>query len=70
MCRTRPAELEEQFLKETRSQLTAQVKLLGVDCLGIDYEVKGERHRQHFPDAPPSAERFATEAPRFVAELC
>lgn len=65
-----PAGLEEQFLEETRSQLSAQVKLLGADCFGIDYEVKGERHRQRFPDAPLSAERFATVAPRFAAELC
>lgn len=65
-----PAELEEQFLKDTRSQLNAQVKLLGADCFGIDYEVKGERHRQRFPDAPLTAERFATAAPRFAAELC
>lgn len=64
------AELEEQFLKDTRSQLNAQVKLLGADCFGIDYEVKGERHRQRFPDAPLSAERFAAAAPRFAAELC
>lgn len=64
------AELEEQFLKDTRSQLNAQVKLLGADCFGIDYEVKGERHRQRFPDAPLTAERFATAAPRFAAELC
>ncbi len=65
-----PAELEEQFLKDTRSQLNAQVKLLGADCFGIDYEVKGERHRQRFPDAPLTADRFATAAPRFAAELC
>lgn len=65
-----PAELEEQFLKDTRSQLNAQVKLLGADCFGIDYEVKGERHRQRFPDTPLTAERFATAAPRFAAELC
>ncbi len=65
-----PAELEEKFLNETRSQLTAQLKLLGADCFGIDYEVKGERYRQRFPDAPLSAERFATAAPRFAAELC
>lgn len=65
-----PAELEESFLEENRSQLTAQVKLLGADCFGIDYEMKGARHRQHFRDAPLTTERFATEAPRFVAELC
>lgn len=65
-----PAELEEQFLKETRAQLNAQVKLLGADCFGIDYEMKGERHRQRFPDAPLTAERFAIVAPRFAAELC
>lgn len=65
-----PAELEEQLLRETRSQLNARVKLLGADCFGIDYEVKGERHRQRFPDAPLTAERFATAAPRFAAELC
>lgn len=65
-----PAELEEQFIKETRSQLNAKVKLLGVDCFGIDYEVKGERQRQRFPDAPLTAERFATAAPRFATERC
>tara|TARA_R110001583_G_scaffold191541_1_gene356813 strand:+ start:488 stop:1138 length:651 start_codon:yes stop_codon:yes gene_type:complete len=64
-----PAGMEEQFLEETRSQLTAQVKLLGADCFGIDYEVKGERYRQRFPDAPLTAERFATAGPRFAAEL-
>jgi hypothetical protein len=65
-----PTELEQQFLKETGAQLNARVKLLGADCFGIDYEVKGERQRQRFPDAPLSAERFATVAPRFAAELC
>ncbi|OYD52935.1 pyridoxamine 5'-phosphate oxidase [Thauera propionica] len=65
-----PADLEEQFLTETRPQLNALVRLLGADCFGIDYEVKGERHRQRFPDAPLIAERFATAAPRFAAELC
>ena len=64
-----PTQLEEQFLKDTPSQLNAQVKLLGADCFGIDYEVKGERHRQRFPDTPLSAERFAAAAPRFAAEL-
>ncbi|PKO80623.1 MAG: pyridoxamine 5'-phosphate oxidase [Betaproteobacteria bacterium HGW-Betaproteobacteria-13] len=64
-----PAGMEAQFLEETRSQLTAQVKLLGADCFGIDYEVKGERYRQRFPDAPLTAERFATAGPRFAAEL-
>ena len=65
-----PAELEAQFLSDTRSQLAAQVRLLGADCFGIDYEVKGERHRQRFPETPLTAERFTTVAPRFAAELC
>ena len=65
-----PTELEQQFLKETGVQLNARVKLLGADCFGIDYEVRGERQRQCFPDAPLTAERFATVAPRFAAELC
>lgn len=65
-----PAELEKQFLKETSMQLNARVRLLGADCFGIDYEVNGERQRQRFPDAPLTAERFTTAAPRFAAELC
>jgi len=65
-----PTELEEQFLKETRSQLNARVRLLSADCFGIDYEVNWERQRQRFPDAPLTAKRFATAAPRFAAELC
>ena len=64
-----PAELEQQFLKETSTQLNARVKLLGADCFGIDYEVKGERHRQRFPDAPLTAERFAAAVPRLAAGL-
>lgn len=65
-----PAELEQHFLEQAGTQLKGRAKLLGADCFGIDYEVKGERHRQRFPDAPLIAEQFATAAPRFAAELC
>lgn len=64
------AALEQHFLEQASTQLKGRAKLLGADCFGIDYEVKGERHRQRFPDAPLTAEQFVTAAPRFAAELC
>ncbi len=65
-----PGEIEESFLRESQVALGPRVRLLGADCFGIDFEMKSERHRQRFPDAPLTEERFATAAPRFAAELC
>ena len=39
--------------------LPADVRLLGVDCHGIDYEIAAERRRLAFPDALTAAELSA-----------
>ncbi len=64
-----PGDVEENFLRETSAVIGGRVRILSADCFGIDYEIRGQRHRQCFPDAPLTVQRFAVAAPRIVAEL-
>lgn len=66
---TLPEDIEERFVREGQVALGPRVRLLGADCFGIDFELKGERHRQRFADAPLTPERFMAVAPRVAVEL-
>ncbi len=45
-------ETEANLVREVSCVVPAGVRVLGVDCYGIDYEVHGRRARQSFPNAP------------------
>lgn len=64
-----PTEDETRFLQEASTRLAPHIRLLGADCFGIDYEMRGERHRQRFPDAPLEAERFMELAIRIATGI-
>ncbi|WP_374420612.1 HugZ family protein [Chromobacterium sp.] len=51
-------EQEAELLTQS-SAVPADVRLLGADCHGIDYEIAAERRRLAFPDALTAAELFA-----------
>lgn len=52
-----PISEEEALLREFSERVPVGVRVLGIDCLGIDYEIGGLRRRLGFPDAPVARER-------------
>lgn len=60
---------ESALLKIAAFEAPTGIHLLGVDCFGIDYEIRGRRQRQRFPDAPLSPERLGEVLSRVVAKL-
>lgn len=60
---------EAALLKTATLQAPAGIRLLGIDCFGIDYEVKGQRQRQRFPDPPLLPERRGEVLARMVPKL-
>jgi putative heme iron utilization protein len=60
---------EAARLKAAALKAPPGVRLLGVDCFGIDYEMKGIRQRQHFPDAPLAPEKLGEVLSRMVPRL-
>lgn len=66
---TLPLPDEAALLKAATLEAPPGVRLLGVDCFGIDYEAKGRRQRQRFPDAPLPPEKLGEVLTRVVATL-
>ncbi|HJW27502.1 MAG TPA: pyridoxamine 5'-phosphate oxidase family protein [Rhodocyclaceae bacterium] len=64
-----PLKDEAALLKAATLQAPAGIRLLGVDLFGIDYEVKGVRQRQRFPDAPLPPEKLEEVLARVVSKL-
>lgn len=62
-------EKEAALLRELAGTPGNGVRLLGIDCFGIDYENGGQRRRQHFPDAPVTVKRLQDIAARMLAGL-
>lgn len=60
---------EAALIKNATFQAPAGIRLLGADCFGIDYEVKGHRQRQRFPDAPVGPEKLEEILVRVVSKL-
>lgn len=61
---------EEQALVDRITNFTAAgIRVLGVDCCGIDFESAGARKRLRFPEGPLSAERLADELGAWAARL-
>ncbi len=62
-------EKEEAQLRELGGTVGNGVRLLGIDCFGIDYERGGQRRRQRFPDAPVTLKRLQDIAARMLFGL-
>lgn len=60
---------EAVLIKKATIEAPRGIRLLGVDCFGIDYEIDGVRARQRFPDAPILPEKLGTVLPRVVSKL-
>lgn len=45
------------------------VRLLGLDCYGVDIERQGKRERQQFPDMLVATENAGEVIKRFLAAL-
>lgn len=64
-----PLEEEEALLREFAERVPMGVRVLGVDCLGIDYEISGLRRRLGFPDAPVAGARLREIGARALQAL-
>ncbi|MBI3144035.1 MAG: pyridoxamine 5'-phosphate oxidase family protein [Pseudogulbenkiania sp.] len=68
LCRL-PAVTEASLVQEVSLMVQPGVRVLGIDCYGIDYETGGQRQRQPFPAGPLQAETLRETALEFVAGL-
>jgi hypothetical protein len=64
-----PLDAEEILYKELIQVLPFGIRLLGVDCYGVDIERQGQRERQQFPNAPIPVENALDAIKRFVCAL-
>lgn len=64
-----PAGTEVNLLREMSLAAPNGVRLLGVDCYGVDYEVAGRRNRQRFAHAPVAPAAVHKTALGLVASL-
>ena len=60
---------EANLYQEFIAALPMGIRLLGVDCYGVDIERQGRRERQQFPNAPVMAENVGEIGQRFLAAL-
>ena len=60
---------EATLYQDLIGALPMGIRLLGVDCYGVDIERQGKRERQQFPNAPVMAENVGEIGPRFLAAL-
>lgn len=67
-CRL-PAEAEADLIRAASHMTRPGVRLLGIDCYGIDYECNGHRQRQPFPDGPLQAEALSRAVSTLAAGL-
>lgn len=64
-----PAATEAHLIQEVSHRVRPDVRLLGIDCYGIDYECNGHRQRQPFPDGPLQAEVLRKAVSALAASL-
>ena len=64
-----PPDTEAGLVQAMSLAAPAGVRVLGVDCHGIDYEIAGLRKRRGFPAAPLPLEAMEAAALGFVAGL-
>lgn len=60
---------EAPLLKKAALQVPAGIRLLGIDCYGIDYESHGVRARQRFPDSPLALAKLGEVVLRMAPNL-
>lgn len=61
-----PLEIEEKLYHELIKALPFGIRLLGVDCYGVDIERQGRRERQQFPNALIADDGASEAIKRFV----
>ena len=64
-----PLSDEVKFYCELIEVLPIGIRLLGLDCYGVDIEHHGERERQQFPNAPVAVENVGEVIKGFLAAL-
>lgn len=64
-----PAADEAGLVLEVSRVVQPGVRVLGIDCYGIDYAVNGQRQRQPFPDGPLQAEALREAALSLATDL-
>lgn len=60
---------EHELIRAIAPKVRNGVRLLGVDCFGIDYETGGKRQRQRLPGAPVAVSGFADILGHLATEL-
>lgn len=60
---------EAKFYSDLIAVLPTGIRLLGLDCYGVDIERQGKRERQQFPNAPVAAENIGEVTKQFLAAL-
>lgn len=60
---------EEKLYRKLIQVLPMGIRLLGLDCYGLDIERQGKRERQQFPNAPVASENAGEAIKRFVVAL-
>jgi hypothetical protein len=60
---------EARFYRDLIADLPMGIRLLGLDCYGVDIERQGQRERQQFPNAPVATENASEVIKRFLAAL-
>ncbi|WP_024302569.1 HugZ family protein [Pseudogulbenkiania sp. MAI-1] len=68
LCRL-PAATEADLVQEVLPVVQPGIRVLGLDCYGIDYEVNGRRQRQPFPDGPLRVETLRETALNLATRL-
>jgi hypothetical protein len=60
---------EAKLYRDLIAVLPMGIRLLGLDCYGVDIERQGVRERQQFPSAIVAADNFGELTKRFLAAL-
>jgi len=60
---------EAKFYPDLIAVLPIGIRLLGLDCYGVDIERQGKHERQQFPNAPVATENIGDVVKRFLAAL-
>ncbi len=60
---------EAKFYRELVDVLPMGIRLLGLDCYGVDIERQGKRERQQFPNVLVTAENVGEVIKRFLVAL-
>ena len=60
---------EVRLYRDLIGVLSMGIRLLGLDCYGVDIERQGTRERQQFPNGTVGADNFGEVTKRFLAAL-